>query len=250
MYIVNLSLENTEWLPQNRVFSVEKISRRGPANILLGEKYVSFLETISYRHGLAFSPTGEPGKVEPLLLWDGDLKIGALMPLIKPDIEAKTNNIIARVKALAGEDDPNICAILAFLYKKLSKEYPSKYEEEEFKWIKKAAESGVAAWQAELGWFYSSGTVVPLDYLTAAIWYKKAADQDQPMALRQLGLLYYLGADGIPRDLEKSIFLIEKAIGLGDTTAINSRRIIQKTLPADKLKAIQDILSQKFQREG
>jgi len=51
-------------------------------------------------------------------------------------------------------------------------------------------------------------------------------------------------------DPVEALLLIEKAIELGDTAAINSRRIIQKTVPADRLEEIQDILNQKFQREG
>ena len=53
-----------------------------------------------------------------------------------------------------------------------------------------AAEKGLAAAQYALGYLYATGKGVPRDFKQAAIWYRKAALQDDPEAQNNLGALY------------------------------------------------------------
>jgi TPR repeat protein len=130
---------------------------------------------------------------------------------------------------------------MATMYDTLGKRYPE-YFEEEFKWVKLCAEGGVAEWQSQLAWYYVTGTVVEQDYLKAAAWLKKASDQGQARATCRLGLLYFLGDGGIPEDYEKALLLIEKAIELGDSSAIRAREVVRRNMSPEQIKEVQEIL--------
>ena len=79
------------------------------------------------------------------------------------------------------------------------------------------AEAGDAEAQFSLGLCFASQRSEP-DYLQAAHWYQKAADQSHALAQFNLGVMYDRG-QGFPRDEERSMMWIGKAAQLGDAGA-------------------------------
>jgi Sel1 repeat len=67
------------------------------------------------------------------------------------------------------------------------------------------AKAGDAKAQYKLGYDYFLGRGVPLDYVQAAIWWRKAADQGFPEAQNNLGVLYNSGK-GVPQSFAEAYF--------------------------------------------
>lgn len=67
------------------------------------------------------------------------------------------------------------------------------------KWLQRAAEQYHLVAQFMLGLLYDSGQGVPQDHATAARWYQRAADQGYADAQANLGALYDTGR-GVPQD--------------------------------------------------
>jgi uncharacterized protein len=59
--------------------------------------------------------------------------------------------------------------------------------------------AGDARAQAALGYLHATGRGVPQDYVIAAMWFSRAADQGHAGAQYMLGLMYDKG-HGVPRD--------------------------------------------------
>src|SRR5208282_3987556 len=57
--------------------------------------------------------------------------------------------------------------------------------------------------QHMLGVMYFNGQGIPQDYVQAAVWYHKAAEQGNAIAQYTLGFLYAFG-EGVPQDDEKA----------------------------------------------
>lgn len=78
--------------------------------------------------------------------------------------------------------------------------------------FRKAAESGLADAQFELGNLYGFGVdgVLPQDKKQEVYWLRKAATQGQPYALGNLGFMYSKG-QGVPRDLPIAYALLSIA---------------------------------------
>ena len=73
-------------------------------------------------------------------------------------------------------------------------EHSNKVEHAEaVKWLRRAAERGLAKAQCGLGTMYERGYGVPQDYEEAAKWYRRAAKQGDPNAPFALGAMYALG---------------------------------------------------------
>jgi len=87
-----------------------------------------------------------------------------------------------------------------------------------FEEIKAKAEKGDAAVQYQLGLCYYGGLGVSKDYLEAAKWWHKAADQDNASAQFKLGLCYY-GGYGVARDYEAAVKWWRKAANAGNDEA-------------------------------
>jgi S1-C subfamily serine protease len=87
-----------------------------------------------------------------------------------------------------------------------------------FEEIKARAENGDAALQYQLGLSYFNGTSVTKDYLEAARWWRKAAEQDYAPAQYQFGLCYYAGY-GVGQDYAESVKWWGKASERGNTPA-------------------------------
>jgi hypothetical protein len=67
------------------------------------------------------------------------------------------------------------------------------------------AKAGDMVAQYKLGYDYFLGHGVPLDYVQAAIWWRKAADQGFPQAQNNLGVLYNAGK-GVPQSYAEAYF--------------------------------------------
>ena len=67
------------------------------------------------------------------------------------------------------------------------------------------AKAGDAEAQYKLGYDYFLGRGVPVDYVQAAIWWRKAADQGYPQAQNNLGVLYNSGK-GVPQSYAEAYF--------------------------------------------
>ena len=67
------------------------------------------------------------------------------------------------------------------------------------------AKAGDAIAQYKLGYDYYLGRGVALDYVQAAIWWRKAADQGFPSAQNNLGVLYNAGK-GVPQSYSEAYF--------------------------------------------
>ena len=70
--------------------------------------------------------------------------------------------------------------------------------------VQMAAQKGDASSQNTLGIMYAKGIGVPLNYVRAAYWFQKAADQRYAAAIYYLGVLYKSGPPGIHQDLARA----------------------------------------------
>ena len=67
------------------------------------------------------------------------------------------------------------------------------------------AKAGDQVAQYKLGYYYFLGNGVPIDYVQAAVWWRKAADQGYPDAQNNLGVLYNAGK-GVPQSFAEAYF--------------------------------------------
>ncbi len=70
--------------------------------------------------------------------------------------------------------------------------------------IQMAAQKGDASSQNALGVMYAKGIGVSVNYVRAAYWFTKAADQRYAAAIYHLGVLYKSGPNGIKQDLARA----------------------------------------------
>lgn len=80
------------------------------------------------------------------------------------------------------------------------------------------AEQGDADAQFGLGLRYGAAQGVSQDFVQAAEWYRKAANQNHVLAQFNLGLMYAKG-QGMPRDDAAALVWIRKAAEAGDAGA-------------------------------
>lgn len=108
-------------------------------------------------------------------------------------------------------------------------------------WYRKAARQGLATAEMRLGWAYLRGEGVAKDEAEAANWFRKAAARNQPIAMERLGVLYVQGRGGLPRDRERGLSLIRKALSLGREEAAETLKRLGA--PAYDLEEIQRMLA-------
>lgn len=112
-------------------------------------------------------------------------------------------------------------------------------------WFTKAAEQNMPDAMCNLGDMYSYEDGLTIDYEKAFYWYKKAAETKHSRALTELGDMYYAGK-GVRQDYQKAMEYYQKACDEGYPYAFYSLGFMywkgQGTLP-DKEKA-QEYLSQ------
>jgi TPR repeat protein len=82
-------------------------------------------------------------------------------------------------------------------------------------WYRKAAEQGDADAQNNLANLYANGQGFVQDYVQAAAWYRKAAEQGSVSAQTQLGQLYDYG-QGVPQNYAEAAIWYRKAAEQGD----------------------------------
>jgi len=83
---------------------------------------------------------------------------------------------------------------------------------------KSEARDGDADAQFSLGLKYASGEGAAQDYVEAARWYLKAADQGHGLAQFNLGMMYSAG-QGLPQDDATALRWFQKAASQGDAGA-------------------------------
>jgi TPR repeat protein len=92
-------------------------------------------------------------------------------------------------------------------------------------WFRKAAEQGIDKAQYDLGLLYENGQGVGRDYAQAAMWYRKAAEQGYSNAQTNLALLYEDGR-GIPQDYAQAASWYRKAAEQGYADAQNNLALL------------------------
>ncbi len=98
------------------------------------------------------------------------------------------------------------------------KHYDDKNYEEGVKWIRWAAEQGVADAQRYLGVCYGNGQGVEQDDAEAVKWFRKAAEQGAAKAQYDLGVCYNYGL-GVEQDYAEAVKWYRKAAEKGDADA-------------------------------
>ena len=88
------------------------------------------------------------------------------------------------------------------------------------RWLRLAAEQGLAEAQAQLGLAYGRGAGVVRDPVQSARWLGLAADQGVAEAQYNLGLLYLRG-DGVAKDAEAAARWMHSAAEHGDAQALS-----------------------------
>jgi TPR repeat protein len=83
------------------------------------------------------------------------------------------------------------------------------------------ADGGNAEAQFSLGLRFANGAGTALDYMQAAYWYLRAADQNHPLAQFNLGVMF-AGGQGMDRDEAKAMMWIKRAAQQGDAGAQNN----------------------------
>ena len=106
-------------------------------------------------------------------------------------------------------------------------------------WMKRAAELGDASAQGQLGALYGQreGCPLPINYKEALRMSRLSADQENLLAMCNLGGIYENG-QGVPRDLDGGCRLYRKAIALGHEPAKNYLRYLVHIGHAPSLAAL------------
>ncbi len=87
-----------------------------------------------------------------------------------------------------------------------------------FRELEPLAAKGDAAAQYNLGLLYEFGQGVQVNYLTAAMWYRKAAEQGFALAQISLGMMYEVGR-GVQLDETEAVEWYRKAAEQGNANA-------------------------------
>lgn len=115
---------------------------------------------------------------------------------------------------------------------------PQDYREA-MKWNMKLANEGDQDSQYILGEAFENGNGVSVDYSEAAYWYEKAAEKRANMAygdltsMFRLGVIYYEGRPGVPRDIQKAHHWLKESAshGYSDSIAAMQQVFREKVYP-------------------
>ena len=105
-------------------------------------------------------------------------------------------------------------------------------------WYRKAAEQGNTDAQYNLGAMNEHGSGIPVDYAEAARWYRPAAEAGDIDALSNLGVLYQNG-QGVTQDKVLAMALYNLSVayaGNGQTQAAQNRQGLANQMPLDDVK--------------
>ena len=130
---------------------------------------------------------------------------------IKPDQELQ-------MRALADAGDNR--AMLGLAYIRLNPDQPTYNPEEAVQFLTRAADAGAADAQYELAKLYERGLGVPADPARALDLYQKAAAQNFPDAVNDMGFIHYQGSLGLTPDPAKGLELFAVAADLRQPEAM------------------------------
>jgi hypothetical protein len=82
-------------------------------------------------------------------------------------------------------------------------------------WLRKAAEAGYAAAEADLGYAIDAGLAGNRDEVEALRWSQRSADHGYAVAMGDVGW-HYMNGLGVERDLNRALEWFQRAIALGD----------------------------------
>jgi TPR repeat protein len=111
---------------------------------------------------------------------------------------------------------------------KTGTEVPHDYQQA-MSWNRKAAEQGDAHAQRDLGWMYANGSGVTQDYQQAVVWYRKAAEQGNADAQFDLGVMYGMG-HGVTQNYVEAHKWFNIAGTGGDAEAIKQREAVERLM--------------------
>lgn len=152
--------------------------------------------------------------------WDRQY-FGEYLPLRYRDDSgtiAEATTPFAQVYVKAAYGNPQAQGLLGLMYlngEEGAEKDPALAE----RWLRAAAERGVASAQFNLALMYLSGDGVPRNSAAAAHWCRLAAEQGIPEAQDRYAILCYEG-DGVTRDAVESLTWFKVAILSGSTDAI------------------------------
>ena len=87
------------------------------------------------------------------------------------------------------------------------------------KYLRIAAENGLAEAMYQMGWHYGTGTFVRKNIAKSIAWYRKAADKGDVWAQVALGKMYLDGERGVNKDYIQAVRLFRKAARKSDELA-------------------------------
>lgn len=123
---------------------------------------------------------------------------------------------IEKIQLDAQRGNPLAQAMLAQLYSEGNGVPQDKAEAA--KWLRKAAEQGLADAQVLLGFCLKHGDGVQADTTEATNWFRKAAEQGSPLGQMSLAN-QYRGGEGVPQDFAEAVKWYRKAAEQGDADA-------------------------------
>ena len=97
---------------------------------------------------------------------------------------------------------------------------------------KVGAKGGNALCQWQVGMMYTDGHgVAAVDYQQARPWIEKAAAQDDPDAVGQLGVMYF-GGEGVAPSYRRAREHYQRAIELSDQLAVENMQTLTESIAA------------------
>jgi TPR repeat protein len=105
------------------------------------------------------------------------------------------------------------------------------------------ADDGDPLAQFNLGLLYQEGQGVPQDYAQAASWFRRAADQDNTKAQHNLGAFYGAGK-GVKRDFVQAYMWLNICGAKGDSGCVDQRDQVAAKLKPKQLATAQRLASE------
>ncbi|MGQ3892406.1 tetratricopeptide repeat protein [Legionella sp. CNM-4043-24] len=118
---------------------------------------------------------------------------------------------------------PQASVALGFVQETVDNDYASAMQN-----YQRAAETGDAIAQYNLGLIYENGKGVPVDNKKAMILFEKSAQQGHARSMTQLAGLYFKGQDG-KRDDQQALYWYKKAASLGESGALYQLGLFSET---------------------
>ena len=122
--------------------------------------------------------------------------------------------------------------VLGFLYRK-GWDVPLDYVQA-VQWFRRAAEQGYADAQSYLGWMYKTGRGVPQDDAQAVQWYRQAAEQGYARGQHNLGDMYRDGT-GVRKDIVAAYMWFNLAASNGYKKAAEQRDSLARSMTKEQL---------------